>query len=376
MGIGNELIGNLEQLLVSSVLRKKSLFRMVGTGSQCSKAEIEIEQMFPDMHCLLLPSATIGTAMVLELLCLKPGQEVLISPFGWVANWSCIQRAGLVPRFLPLDKDLQLEPDAVKARINELTGAVIVTHLQGRGQQKVAEISALCKAAGIPLLEDIAQSYGVSIHQKRAGTFGDAAWCSFNHNKILSAGDGGFLLVKEGDFFSKVCALHDQGNILIGGKRRRLENNVEPGVSLRINEITGATIRAQIARFNFIRARINRLNCLLELVIKEKFNLRILPTCLGDIPFTVLFEKPTISNYPSMADTGWHVALEVPWLWDFCQTAIRMDSEINETIHRLDAVSAIGAGFIDPYYGIRLGLEITDSPDDIDHLITQLKEVL
>jgi 8-amino-3,8-dideoxy-alpha-D-manno-octulosonate transaminase len=376
MGIGNDLIGDLEQLLVNKVIGRKSLFRMIGAHSQCAKAENEIGEMFPGMSCLLLPSATIGIAMVLELLNLKPRQEVLISPFGWIANWSCIQRAGLVPKFLPLDKNLQLDVDAVRARINERTGAVIVTHLQGRGQQRVAEIAALCEEAGVFMFEDIAQSFGVSIDRKRAGTFGDAAWGSFNHNKILSAGDGGFLLVRNKELYLKVCALHDQGNILIGGKRRRQENNVEPGLSLRVNESTGAIVRAQVARFHYIRARVNRLNSLLQVKLKDQFNSRILPTYSGDIPFTVLFEKLSDSDYPTMADTGWHVALEVPWLSDFCHKAMCEDSEINETIHTLDAVSAIGAGFIDPYYGIKVGVEIAASTDDVDSLITELKEVL
>ena len=127
-----------------------------------------------------------GLALVLELLDLEPGREVLIPAFGWLSNWSCIRRAGLVPRFLPLDDDLQIRADAVAERLTPRTGAVIVTHLMGRGHQEIAAIAALCAERGVPLLEDIAQSFGVAIGGQRAGTYGLAAWCSLNHHKLVS----------------------------------------------------------------------------------------------------------------------------------------------------------------------------------------------
>ena len=117
MGIGNQLIGDVERLLVAQTLGRRSLFRMTGASSQCWRAETEIEQMYRGMRCLLLPSATMGLSLILELLDIEPGREVLIAPFGWLSNWSCISRAGLVPRFLPLNRDLQLDPAEVGRRI-------------------------------------------------------------------------------------------------------------------------------------------------------------------------------------------------------------------------------------------------------------------
>ena len=165
MGIGNDLIGDVERLMADRVLRRRALHRMIGPASQCWRAEAEIEAMYPGTRCLLLPSATVGLALVLELLDLEPGREVLIPAFGWLSNWSCIRRAGLVPRFLPLDDDLQLRADAVAERLTPRTGAVIVTHLMGRGHQEIAAIAALCAERGVPLLEDIAQSFGVAVER-------------------------------------------------------------------------------------------------------------------------------------------------------------------------------------------------------------------
>jgi dTDP-4-amino-4,6-dideoxygalactose transaminase len=371
MGIGDDLVGGVEQLLVSNVIQRRALFRMVGPASQAWRAESDIARIHAGMHCLLLPSASTGLALILEQLALPEGSEVLIAPFGWVANWSAIARAGLSPRFVPLDARLQMRCEAVADRITDRTSAVIVTHLMGRGQQAVADIAALCQARGIPLLEDIAQSFGVSVRGRRAGTHGVAAWCSLNHHKILSSGDGGFILVQDGSMFDRIAARHDQGNILRNGKRRRVEP-VEPGLSLRVNEVTAAVVRAQLARFHLLRGRILRLHAAIARAATAA-GLRTIEPHEGDLPFTVLFRRPAGWSYPSLLDSGWHVATNVPWLAETTRTAAALDPAIAETDETLAGISAIGAGFIDPYYAIPKGLLITDDASGADAVVATLE---
>jgi dTDP-4-amino-4,6-dideoxygalactose transaminase len=381
MGIGNQLIGDVERLLVAQTLGRRSLFRMTGARSQCWRAETDIEQTYPGMRCLLLPSATMGLALLLELIDIEPGREVLITPFGWLSNWSCIRRSGLVPRFLPLDRDLQLDPAEVEKRITERTGAVIVTHLMGRGQQRVADIAAVCTKHKIPLLEDIAQSFGISVEGQRAGTFGAAAWCSLNHHKLLSVGDGGFVLVRDERLFARLSCLHDQGCIMRDGARRPAAE-LEPGLSLRSTDLAAAVLRAQIARFNFIRNRILRLNEALASACASDLGVEILAPHRGDVPFTVLFRRPPKMNYPSnvsypsLAESGWHVAAHVPWLATTFADAARDDASLAATYNHLAATSAVGAGFVDPYYAIPLGLSVTDTAAEVPAAVQKLREFL
>jgi dTDP-4-amino-4,6-dideoxygalactose transaminase len=299
----------------------------------------------------------------------------LIAPFGWLSNWSCIRRAGLVPRFMPLNDDLQLDAALVADRITARTGAVIVTHLLGRGQQAVEEIATLCDDFRIPLLEDVAQSFGVAVSGRRVGTFGVAAWCSLNHHKILSTGDGGFVLVRDESLFTQVSALHDQGCIIREGNRRPAAN-VEPGLSLRTSELVGAILRAQLARFNLIRARVLTMYLALAESCESKLNLSLIPSHDGDLPFTVMFKRPPKMAYPSLVDSGWHIAGNVPWLSAVFAGAAKEDSEIATTVERLAATSAIGAGFVDPYYAVPLGLGITDSLERVPQIIGALEKTL
>ncbi|HVT45779.1 MAG TPA: aminotransferase class V-fold PLP-dependent enzyme [Thermoanaerobaculia bacterium] len=375
MGIGGDLIGDLEQLLVARTLQRKgpkALFRMTGATSQCWRAEMEVQSMYQGMRCLLLPSATIASSLLLELLGLEPGREILVTPFGWVSNWSCIRRARLVPRFLPLDDRLQLKAADVAERITERTGAVIVTHLLGRGQQEIEEISRVCTARGIPLFEDIAQSFGVSVGRRRAGSFGTAAWCSMNHNKILSTGDGGFALVRDEALFGRLSAWHDHGNIMENGKRRPA-TVLEPGLSLRTSEVVAAVLRAQLARYPLVRARILSFH---EAVARacEGLGLELIEACEGDVPFTVLFRRTPEMRYPSLLDGGWHVASNVPWLADELANASKSDAALETTIERLRSTAAVGTGFVDSYHGIDIGLRITDSIAGVPRLVEELEK--
>jgi dTDP-4-amino-4,6-dideoxygalactose transaminase len=375
MGIGNDLIGDVEHLLVTQTLARRSLFRMTGKSSQCWRAETEIEQMYSGMRSLLLPSATMALSLVLELLDIEAGREVLITPFGWLSNWSCISRAGLVPCFLPLNCDLQLDPVDVARSITGRTGAVIVTHLMGRGQQGVEEIAALCEQNNIPLLEDIAQSFGVAVAGRRVGTYGAAAWCSLNHHKLLSTGDGGFVLVRDECLFAKLGGLHDQGCNMREGQRRAAAV-VQPGLSLRTTELMAAVLRAQIARFNLLRARILRMNDGLAEACCRDLALQIVTPHSGDVPFTVLFRRPPEMHYPSLADSGWHVAAHVPWLATTFAEAVRDDASLSATYGYLTAISAVGAGFVDPYYAVPMGLRITDSVAGVPTIIENLRDLL
>ena len=96
----------------------------------------------------------------------------------------------------------------------------------------------------------------------------------------------------------------------------------------------------------------------------------------GDIPFTVLFRRPEQMSYPSLADSGWHVAANVPWLTTVFAKATQLDSAVAATVEKLDAISAVGAGFVDPYYAGPVGLEITEAVGEVPRIIALLEKRL
>jgi hypothetical protein len=173
-------------------------------------------------------------------------------------------------------------------------------------------------------------------------------------------------------YFERMCALHDQGNALRNGKRvPGVESR--PGLSLRVSEITGAIVRAQLARFNWIQARVNRQHRLLSAALAGAGGFSTIPAHAGDIPFTVLFARHHEMQYPSLFDSGWHIAPHVPWLAPSFAAAAEEDHALARTAARLRAVSAVGAGFVDPYYAIPLGLTISDGPEAVAAVLAELR---
>ena len=180
------------------------------------------------------------------------------------------------------------------------------------------------------------------------------------------------MLLRDEEKFDRVARRHDQGMVIRNGKRRPVEP-VGPGLSLRVNELTAAVLRAQLARYHLIRTRILARHAAVANACSRR-GLDLVPAHDGDIPFTVLFHRPEGWRYPTMSDSGWHVAGNVPWLVDVANRAAADDPEVAATLEVMGGISAVGAGFIDPYYAIPAGLRITDDISGADALVQDLED--
>lgn len=372
MGIGNEYIGAVESLLLDRVIGSRTLFRMSGPWSMTWQAEKEVEALLRIKHVLLVPSATVGLALILDAVSLRPGMNVVCATFGWLSNWSILARAGLHPKFVSTDENLQIPIQVIQEAIDENTIAVIATHMMGRGQRGIEEIAQLCERENLYLLEDISQSFGVSVSGQRAGTFGLASFGSFNHHKLLSCGDGGFIGTNDSNLFDRICALHDQGCILRSGSRS-LGDRIDQGLSLRMTDLTGAVLRGQLTRFNSIRTRILVLHEAIKSEIEGNLGWNCLTKCDGDIPFTVVFEKPKSLRYPSLFESGWHVAENVPWLTNLDE---RTKAVFRETNLILSKKAIVGSGLVDLYLGASMGVEMKKNVYSVESLVEDLMSLI
>jgi len=159
-----------------------------------------------------LSSGTDALLVLLMALGIGPGDEVITSPFTFVATASVISRLGARPVFADvLPRTYELRPGAVKACLTARTRAVLAVHLFGRAAE-LSELQRLCREANVPLLEDCAQACGARRGKKSAGTFGLAGAFSFFPTKNLGAlGDGGALITDDRHLAEKVRSLRDQG---------------------------------------------------------------------------------------------------------------------------------------------------------------------
>jgi dTDP-4-amino-4,6-dideoxygalactose transaminase len=377
MGIGNDLIGDVEDLLVRDVIKSKNVFRFSKEDylPYAFMFEKQVKEMLNVAGVILFPSATTALMAFLKTIKLDKKDEVIISPLSWVADYSALLFEDSKMRFCEIDKNMQIITDSVKKLINKNTKMIIVPHIMGRGQQEIGNIARLCKEKNIILVEDIAQAFGVKIDGKYAGSFGDFAFSSFNHHKLISTGDGGIAIVNSEKKYKEICQIHDQGCFIDEcGKRKIIEEEYSKGLSLRVNNLTGALALAQLSRFALLKSLIlNKYNSISNLLTSEEKE-NIVKMNEGDIPYTLLLKSGKNKSYPSLLKCGWHFIENIPY-YNKIKTDKKDKDNINRSKKVIESTYAIGTGFIDKYYGIRDGVEINK---EIEEKIIKktIKEIL
>lgn len=174
-------------------------------GAFVDRFEESVKAYTQAPHALALSSATAGLHLALRVLGIGAGDLVLASSFTFIGSVNAILYQGAVPVFIDSDESWNLSPLLLKETIQKLDKkpkALIVTHLYGQ-VAKLDEISAICKEAGIYLIEDAAESLGAIYQGRQSGTVGDLGVYSFNGNKILTTSGGGVLVSSNLEWIEK-----------------------------------------------------------------------------------------------------------------------------------------------------------------------------
>jgi dTDP-4-amino-4,6-dideoxygalactose transaminase len=182
----------------------------------------ELEQAFASFihntYALGTGSGTASIHLVLAALGIGPGDEVAVPAHTFIASAEPVSWRGARPRFIDVDAETGcLDPDALKASIDRVA-AVLPVHLYGRPAD-LEPLGAVAAAAGVPLVEDAAQSHGADYTRAdgtvvRTGSFGVAGCFSFYPGKNLGAfGDAGAITTDDADLYEKIRLLRDHGSV-------------------------------------------------------------------------------------------------------------------------------------------------------------------
>lgn len=196
-------------------------------GEEVEGLESELASYLGVPHAIGVSSGTDALVVALLALGVRPGDEVITTPFSFFATVGSILRIGAVPRFADIEPaGFNLDAGAVSRAITSRTRAVLCVHLFGQPANLVA-LREICDARGIALVEDGAQALSAEVAGRRVGAWGDASCFSFFPSKPLGGfGDGGLVAVRDPELAKRCRLLRAHGSpsphhhVLLGGNHR------------------------------------------------------------------------------------------------------------------------------------------------------------
>lgn len=230
-------IGEEEIEAVEKVLRSGQLSQ----GKEVRAFEEEFAASVRRRYAIAVANGTAALDLALKALGIGKGDEVITTPFSFIASANCILYQGARPAFVDVEEEtLNLNPDLVAERISEATKAILVVHLYGHPAEMQA-FSEIVEEKGLLLIEDCSQAHGAEFKRKGVGSFGDVATFSFYATKNMTTGEGGMVVTDDRRVADKLRMLRDHG------QRRRGVHELL-GYNLRMTEIAAAIGRVQLEK--------------------------------------------------------------------------------------------------------------------------------
>ena len=225
-------IGKEEIRAVTQVLKSGSITK----GEKVAELESKFASYIGAKHAVSCSSGTAALMVGLEALGIKEGDEVITTPFTFIATSNAILYNRARPVFADIDeRTFNIDPAKIESCITDKTKAVIVVHLYGQPCE-MKKIRDICKKRGVMLIEDCAQAHGAEYMGKKVGTFGDLSAFSFYATKNMVTGEGGMILTDNDAVAEKAAVIINQGqmgkydHVMIGYNNRM--TNIEAAIGV------------------------------------------------------------------------------------------------------------------------------------------------
>jgi dTDP-4-amino-4,6-dideoxygalactose transaminase len=209
-------------------------------GPEVKAFEQEMAAFIGVKYAVGVASGTDALHLALLAGGIQPGDEVITTPFTFIATAETITHCGAVPVFVDIDaRSYNIDPALIEAKITKKTKAILPVHLYGQ-PAAMTPILELARKYKLKVIEDCAQALGARYKDKRAGSLGDAGCLSFFPSKVLGAyGDGGMVVTNNPEIAEKVTMLRNHG-----GKQKYL--NYVPGFNSRLDALQAAILRVKL----------------------------------------------------------------------------------------------------------------------------------
>lgn len=209
-------------------------------GPEVKAFEAEMADYLGSGYAVGVASGTDALHIALLACGIGAGDEVITTPFTFIATTEAIAKCGAKPVFADIDpKTFNIDPAKLEARITAKTRAILPVHLYGQPAD-MAPILELSRRHNLKVIEDNAQALGSEYKGSKTGSLGDAGCLSFFPSKILGAyGDAGMVVTNTPEIAERVEMLRNHGT-------RQKYYHLIPGFNSRLDELQAAILRVKL----------------------------------------------------------------------------------------------------------------------------------
>jgi dTDP-4-amino-4,6-dideoxygalactose transaminase len=209
-------------------------------GKQVTDIEEGVARYCNSKYAVGLNSGTDALLLALRALNIGSGDEIITTPFTFIATTEVIELIGAKPVFIDIDPEtFNIDVNKIEEKITAKTRAIMPVHVFGQVCE-MDKITELAKKHNLKIIEDCAQAIGAGYKDKKAGTIGDIGCFSFFPSKNLGAyGDGGMLISDNAELADKARVLRQHG-----AKVKYYHEEV--GINSRLDTIQAAILNVKL----------------------------------------------------------------------------------------------------------------------------------
>lgn len=267
-------ITNIEKIYVNEVLDSGQL----SMGIKTDLFEKQFRDRFEARYAVAMNSGTSALHVAVKSLGLKAGDEVITTPYSFIASGNCLVYEGVKPVFVDIDPlTLNLNTSLIEGAITSKTKAILAVHIFGQ-PCNMDEIMKLANKYQLSVIEDSCEAIGAEWKGTPVGLIGDVGVFAFYPNKQITTGEGGTLVTNHKNIFEMAQALRNQGRSLTN----KWLDHEYIGYNYRMSELQAAVGLGQMERLDeILQKREQVANRYLQLI--DKFNLPVLtPKIVND----------------------------------------------------------------------------------------------
>lgn len=287
--IAKPLIGKEEEQAVLDVLKSGELAQ----GKKVEEFEKNFAEYCNVKYAVAVSSGTAALHIALMAMGIKEGDEVITTPFSFIATANCILYVNAKPVFADIDeKTFNISPNSIIEKITNKTKAIIPVHLYGQPCD-MKSIMEIAEDHHLMILEDACQAHGAEFDNKKVGSFGDAAAFSFYPTKNITTGEGGIITTNDKKIMEKAKIIRNHGQT-----QRYYHEHL--GYNLRMTDINAAIGIEQLKKLDkFNEKRIENAKYLSEKL--SKINKITVPYVMNNVKhvfhqYTIMIENRDIIN--------------------------------------------------------------------------------